>query len=141
MVVAYVVFRGKVPGVYLSWPLCHMQVYRYKGNEYVGYNTYEEAVREWILYCENQGYDEEYIKGGIPRKQAQNIHHDSQGKAFNIHSSFSSNNEESSQHSHYEQEASRKYEAKRHVEQVNYETVDNFSCTRKFYLLSNCICG
>ncbi|XLQ99470.1 hypothetical protein S83_065669 [Arachis hypogaea] len=39
----YVVFRGKVPGIYCSWPACHSQVNQFSGNLHKSYQTFDEA--------------------------------------------------------------------------------------------------
>jgi ribonuclease HI len=39
----YVVYKGKVPGVYDNWEECRRQVHRFSGNSYKGYNTLAEA--------------------------------------------------------------------------------------------------
>ena len=39
----YVVYKGKVPGVYDDWEDCRRQVHGYSGNSYKGYTTLEEA--------------------------------------------------------------------------------------------------
>ena len=36
---SYVVYKGKVPGVYDDWEECWRQVHRYSGNSYKGYTT------------------------------------------------------------------------------------------------------
>lgn len=62
----YVVFAGRRPGVYLSWSECKAQVNRFKGNDYKGYDTVEQAVREWMAYCIKVGHGEQY---GLERLQ------------------------------------------------------------------------
>ena len=39
----YVVFKGKVPGVYDEWEHCSEQVTKFSGNRYKGYKSREEA--------------------------------------------------------------------------------------------------
>ena len=39
----YVVYKGKVPGVYDDWEECRRQVHRFSGNSYKGYTTRAEA--------------------------------------------------------------------------------------------------
>ena len=39
----YVVYKGKVPGVYDDWEECRRQVHRFSGNSYKGYATRAEA--------------------------------------------------------------------------------------------------
>ena len=43
----YVVYKGRVPGVYEEWHNCHQQVHKFSGNSYKGYATREEAVAQW----------------------------------------------------------------------------------------------
>jgi len=43
----YVVYIGRVPGVYSEWNDCHRQVNKFSGNNYKGYPTREEAVAAW----------------------------------------------------------------------------------------------
>ena len=47
MTKCYVVFDGRVPGVYDKWEDCHRQVNKFSGNNYKGYATREEAVAKW----------------------------------------------------------------------------------------------
>ncbi|RDL32502.1 uncharacterized protein BP5553_08958 [Venustampulla echinocandica] len=47
---AYVVFRGREPGIYYSWPDCDKQVKGFSGNYYLGYDTRceaETAFADW----------------------------------------------------------------------------------------------
>jgi viroplasmin and RNaseH domain-containing protein len=39
----YVVYRGRVPGVYVHWEDCLKQVNMFKGNSYKGYKTMVDA--------------------------------------------------------------------------------------------------
>ena len=41
---SYVVYKGKVPGVYDDWEECRRQVHRFSSNSYKGYTT--RAVAE-----------------------------------------------------------------------------------------------
>jgi viroplasmin and RNaseH domain-containing protein len=43
----YVVYRGRVPGVYVHWEDCLKQVNMFKGNSYKGYKTMAEAEARW----------------------------------------------------------------------------------------------
>ncbi|KAK1677092.1 hypothetical protein QYE76_037940 [Lolium multiflorum] len=43
----YVVYKGRVPGVYEEWQNCLEQVHNFSGNSYKGYATREEAVAQW----------------------------------------------------------------------------------------------
>lgn len=46
----YVVFRGKVPGIYVTWLSCKNQVNGFKGNAYKGYHNQEEAQQAWKAF-------------------------------------------------------------------------------------------
>jgi ribonuclease HI len=46
----YVVYKGKVPGVYDDWEECRRRVYRFSGNSYKGYNTLVEAETRYANY-------------------------------------------------------------------------------------------
>jgi viroplasmin and RNaseH domain-containing protein len=43
----YVVYRGRVPRVYVHWEDCLRQVNMFKGNSYKGYKTMAEAEARW----------------------------------------------------------------------------------------------
>ena len=43
----YVVFKGRVPGVYEHWDNAHRQVDGFKGNRYKGYPTRNIAEAHW----------------------------------------------------------------------------------------------
>ena len=43
----YVVYKGRVPGVYEEWVDCHQQVDKFSCNSYTGNATREEAVAKW----------------------------------------------------------------------------------------------
>jgi viroplasmin and RNaseH domain-containing protein len=44
---SYVVYRGRVPGVYVHWEDCLNQVNMFKGNSNKGYKTMAEAKARW----------------------------------------------------------------------------------------------
>jgi hypothetical protein len=44
---SYVVYRDRVPGVYIHWEDCLKQVNMFKGNSYKGYKTTTEAEARW----------------------------------------------------------------------------------------------
>ena len=46
----YVVYKGRVPGVYDDWEDCRIQVHRFSGNSYKGYNTMAEAEARYTRY-------------------------------------------------------------------------------------------
>lgn len=46
----YVVFKGRRPGVYPSWPTCNREVYGYPGNLYQGYMEKAEAYEAYDKY-------------------------------------------------------------------------------------------
>jgi viroplasmin and RNaseH domain-containing protein len=43
----YVVYRGRIPGVYVHWEDCLKQVNMFKGNNYKGYTMMAEAEARW----------------------------------------------------------------------------------------------
>ena len=47
---SYVVYKGKVPGVYDDWEECRRQVHRFSGNSYKGYTTRAEAGSRYAHY-------------------------------------------------------------------------------------------
>ncbi|KAK1611786.1 hypothetical protein QYE76_035459 [Lolium multiflorum] len=50
----YVVFEGRVPGVYEEWEECKKQVHKFSGNCYQGYPTRHEAVAKWRKHQSNK---------------------------------------------------------------------------------------
>ena len=46
----YVVYKGRVPGVYNDWELCRKQVHGFSGNNFKGYNTMMEAEARYATY-------------------------------------------------------------------------------------------
>ena len=51
----YVVYKGRVPGVYDDWVDCRRQVHRFSGNSYKGYNTMAEAEARYTRYLVELG--------------------------------------------------------------------------------------
>ena len=47
---SYVMYKGKVPGVYDDWEECRRQVHRFSGNSYKGYTTRAEAEARYARY-------------------------------------------------------------------------------------------
>ena len=47
---SYVVYKGKVPGVYDDSEECRRQVHRFSGNSYKGYTTRAEAEVRYARY-------------------------------------------------------------------------------------------
>ena len=47
---SYVVYKGKVPGVYDDWEECRRQVHRFSGNSYKGYTSRPEAEVRYTRY-------------------------------------------------------------------------------------------
>ena len=47
---SYVVYNGKVPGVYDAWEECQRQVHRFSSNSYKGYTTRAEAEARYARY-------------------------------------------------------------------------------------------
>ena len=50
----YVVFEGRVPGVYEEWEECKKQVHKFSGNCYKGYPTRHEAVAKRRVHQANK---------------------------------------------------------------------------------------
>jgi viroplasmin and RNaseH domain-containing protein len=48
----YVVFIGRIPGIYERWDEVSTQVKGYPGNKYKGYDTYDDAVKAWEKFEE-----------------------------------------------------------------------------------------
>jgi ribonuclease HI len=46
----YVVFEGRVPGIYDKWEDCFKQVNKFKSNNYKGFKTREEAEVRYNNY-------------------------------------------------------------------------------------------
>jgi viroplasmin and RNaseH domain-containing protein len=46
----YVVYKGKVPGVYDDWEECRRQVHHFSSNSYKGYNTLVEVETRYANY-------------------------------------------------------------------------------------------
>jgi ribonuclease HI len=46
----YVVYKGKVPGVYDDWEECRRQVHRFSSNSYKGYTTLAEVETRYANY-------------------------------------------------------------------------------------------
>ena len=46
----YVVYKGRVPGVYDDWEDCWRQVHRFSGNSYKGYHNRAEAEGRYARY-------------------------------------------------------------------------------------------
>ena len=51
---SYVVYKGKVPGVYDDWEECRRQVHRFSGNSYKGYTTTVKAESRYACYLAGQ---------------------------------------------------------------------------------------
>ena len=47
---SYVVYKGKVLGVYDDWEECRRQVHHFRGNSYKGYTTRAEAEVRYARY-------------------------------------------------------------------------------------------
>ena len=46
----YVVYRGRIPGVYNSWRSCQEQVAGFSNNSYQGFETLQEAQANYMNY-------------------------------------------------------------------------------------------
>lgn len=51
---AYVVFVGRIPGIYETWAECAEQVDGYRQAKFKGYTTYDEAIEAWEEFEEQQ---------------------------------------------------------------------------------------
>ena len=51
----YVVYRGRVPGVYATWARCNVQVIGFKNNSYKSFPNKEEAEASYLEFmgCED----------------------------------------------------------------------------------------
>ena len=47
---SYIVYKGKVLGVYDDWEECRRQVHRFSGNSYKGYTTRAKAESRYARY-------------------------------------------------------------------------------------------
>jgi len=56
----YVVFRGRNPGIYESWPNAQKQVSKFEDNTYKAYESQGEAVEAWMRFL-NENQEEETI--------------------------------------------------------------------------------
>ena len=54
---SYVVYKGKVPGVYDIWEECRRQVHRFSGNIYKVYTTRAEAEARYARYLVGERRD------------------------------------------------------------------------------------
>ena len=50
----YVVYKGRVPGVYDEWDDCLKQVNKFKGNSYKGYKSREKAEARWMNHLREE---------------------------------------------------------------------------------------
>ena len=51
----YVVYKGKVPGLYDDWEECRRQVHRFSGNSYKGYATRADVKGSGTTLPESDG--------------------------------------------------------------------------------------
>ena len=52
---SYVVYKGKVLGVYDDWEECRRQFHRFNGNSYKGYTTRAEAESRYARNLAGEG--------------------------------------------------------------------------------------
>ena len=50
----YVVYKGRVPGVYTEWSECHAQVDKFKSNGYKSFRTRQEAEASYLKFLEEE---------------------------------------------------------------------------------------
>jgi len=62
----YVVYRGKKPGVYDSWPQCCAGVAGYSNNSYKGFKCKEEAIASFLEYTGSEDFSLEQTAGNKP---------------------------------------------------------------------------
>ncbi|KAK1610773.1 hypothetical protein QYE76_034446 [Lolium multiflorum] len=65
----YVVFRGRVQGIYNSWRVCQDQGSGYSNNNYRGYETLEEAQQEYLTFLEEELLEDQAIDEAVPLAQ------------------------------------------------------------------------
>ncbi|KAK1679269.1 hypothetical protein QYE76_040117 [Lolium multiflorum] len=65
----YVVFRGRVRGIYSSWRVGQDQVNGYSNNSYRGYATLEEAHQEYLSFLEEELQEDHAIDKEVPLAQ------------------------------------------------------------------------
>jgi viroplasmin and RNaseH domain-containing protein len=51
---SYIVYTGRVPGVYVHWEDCLKQVNMFKGNNYKGYKMMAEAEARWRNHLQEE---------------------------------------------------------------------------------------
>ncbi|XP_015940698.1 uncharacterized protein LOC107466225 [Arachis duranensis] len=49
----YVVFKGRVPGIYDNWPACQLQVDGFSGNLHQSYSNFQDALMAWQIFIDN----------------------------------------------------------------------------------------
>lgn len=67
----YVVFEGRVPGLYAEWKDCSAQVDGWSCNVHKAYDSFEEAEAAYVEYCKNNG--REYVKGELKQQQRHTV--------------------------------------------------------------------
>ncbi|TKY71535.1 Ribonuclease H1, N-terminal [Spatholobus suberectus] len=63
----YVVFEGRIPGIYFSWRDVEAQVSGYKNNCHQSYEPYNQAESKWMKYCVGHGRGEAFARSHIHR--------------------------------------------------------------------------
>ena len=59
----YVVYRGRVPGVYVTWAKCNAQVTSFKNNSYKSFPNKEEAEASYLGPVR---WSETWLKNTVP---------------------------------------------------------------------------
>lgn len=89
----YVVFKGRQPGIYYSWPECDLQVSSFKGNIYKAYDTSKLAENVWLKFCKSNVSGKECSQsstyshmdvGGSPNAGSSQSR-ERQRKSFDVH--------------------------------------------------------
>jgi hypothetical protein len=63
------VFRERVPEIYSPWRICQDQVSRYSNNNYIGYETLQEAQQQYRMFLDDKSMKIEAIDQPVPLAQ------------------------------------------------------------------------
>ena len=69
---SYVVYKGKVPGVYDDWEECRRQVHSFSGNSYKGYTTRAVAEARYTRYLAGDRREQSMDEAAIFRDGHEN---------------------------------------------------------------------
>ena len=62
----YVVFRGRVPGIYDTWPECQEQVDGYPHHAHQSFHSRREAEEAWIAHVRRTSTTSQHVRSGNP---------------------------------------------------------------------------